>query len=311
MQILNNRIEESEINMSDNELQDILNQFHLLEKMYDFIRIVDPVNKKVLSRRNSAFAEEDTRCFDYFSKKNMCENCISIRAFCEDETFIKLEHTLDRLYIVTAVPINLDNRRVVIELLINTKNSILYSEKGLDNSSEVYALIDNMNQMALHDPLTGIFNRRYINEKLPVEIFNSKLSGMPISVIMTDIDHFKKINDSYGHLTGDEVLRKFTALLEKNVLEASGWVARFGGEEFLICLPGIEKKRATIFAEQVRKSIEETEITYNSVTVKITASFGSFTANPESDYSMNEMIDKADKKLYEAKRTGRNKVMSD
>ena len=295
--------------MSDKELHDILNQFHLLEKMYDTIRIVDPVNKTVLSRKNSSLAEENIRCFDYFGKENMCENCISIRAFCEDETFIKLEHTPDRLYIVTAVPVKLDNRRVVIELLTNTKNSILYSEKGLDNSSEVYALIDNTNQMALHDPLTGIFNRRYINEKLPVEIFNSKLGGIPISVIMTDIDHFKKINDTYGHLTGDEVLRNVTTLLEKNISAASGWLARFGGEEFLICLPGIDKKKAAILAEQMRKSIEESEIVYNTVKIKITASFGIFTANPESDYSMNEMIDNADKKLYEAKRTGRNMVV--
>ncbi len=101
---------------------------------------------------------------------------------------------------------------------------------GKGNHSEIYDMIDSMSNLALKDTLTGIYNRRYINEKLPVDLISASLSEQSLSIIMVDIYFFKKINDTYGHLTGDCTLKIFAETLSGCIRRESDWVSRYGGE---------------------------------------------------------------------------------
>ena len=118
---------------------------------------------------------------------------------------IKIEYNKEKIYLITAVPHDLNDRRVVIEILKDITNSLLLSsyENEAVDSTGIHALIDNMNKFAYRDPLTGLYNRRYIIEKLPIDLLNATLLANEFSIIMADIDHFKLINDNYGHLAGD------------------------------------------------------------------------------------------------------------
>ena len=98
-----------------------------------------------------------------------------------------------------------------------------------DNNSEIYAMIDSMNNLGLKDSLTGIYNRRYINEKLPIELTIASLSEQSVSIIMVDIDFFSKVNDTYGHITGDCTLKSFAETLSGCIKRDSDWVVRRGG----------------------------------------------------------------------------------
>ena len=162
------------------------------------------------------------------------------------------------------------------------------------------------NDALVRDELTQLFNRRYINERLPVEIFQGLSMKMEKTLIMVDIDEFKKINDQYGHIAGDMILQEFAKLLLNGLPGTDDWVARYGGEEFLIYLHDSDVSKAMKVAEQIRLMIENTQFTIPNGTVNITCSLGVRTASGEMN--MQEWIDAADKNLYMAKANGGNKV---
>lgn len=296
--------------MQDDELQKILDSLKIIEKLYEKVRLVDPIKNEVLCYRNHAVIHLNTKCFDLWDKNEACSNCICKRALDENQTFVKLEYFLTEIYMVMAVPIELGGRFVVLELVKNITHSLIVEGEHMEASADVQLSLEKMRNLTIKDALTDIFNRRYIDEKLPSDISHALLTQQSLSIIMADIDLFKNVNDTYGHLAGDEVLKTFAQTLCSNLRRDADWAARYGGEEFIICLPGAKQKNAIELAEVMRKSVEETVIEYGSNSIKITASFGVCSIDCVEDKSKNGMIEYADKKLYLAKQSGRNRVES-
>ncbi|MDW8803160.1 GGDEF domain-containing protein [Clostridium sp. A1-XYC3] len=180
---------------------------------------------------------------------------------------------------------------------------------GIFSASQIASMQCNMERLELiskTDSLTGLYNRRYIVEKLENEFINYKKTKKKFSLIVADIDYFKKINDSFGHDCGDQVLKAVAQNLQDAVGER-GFVSRWGGEEFLILLPETEIEDARILVDKIRKTIEEEIIEYNGIQISITLTFG-VTVN--EDYEMiDDTIKKADDALYEGKGQGRNCVV--
>lgn len=294
--------------MYEREIDELIQKLDILEGTYDKVRIVDPVSKKVINLRDDHDGNSSEHCYRFWEKSELCENCISMRAFREKDMFIKLEYLQHEIYLVTAIPIELSDQTVVLELMKNVTNNISFNVDGEITSSDFKIILESLNNKAIRDSLTGIYNRRYINEKLPLDLINANLSDNNISVIMIDIDFFKNVNDSYGHLIGDYTLKSLAALLQRSLKRENDWVARYGGEEFLICLPGAPLQFAEELAENIRIKVENTPIEYGELKFNITASFGISSMTPKPGSSINELIEEADKKLYEAKRNGRNRV---
>ncbi len=164
----------------------------------------------------------------------------------------------------------------------------------------------NMAQEANFDALTGILNRRgYFNAMLSLA-YLAKRNKFYSAVLMIDIDHFKRINDTAGHQTGDVVLKKVADIIKKNI-RASDILGRFGGEEFIVFLPQIEKKSIFALAEKIRKAVQEESKDNIAVTVSIGGTARKITGKVETD--IDELIKQADTYLYEAKRKGRNQVI--
>lgn len=162
---------------------------------------------------------------------------------------------------------------------------------------------------ALTDGLTGIPNRRYLDDTLKREFLRMKRTRNLLSVIILDIDNFKKFNDLYGHLAGDDCLRKVAATLQSTTGRASDFVARFGGEEFVIILPDTKNYGARIFAERIRKAVEDLSIPHEDSDTGnvVTVSLGVVTAHPEKAESLEKILELADNALYTAKKNGRNR----
>lgn len=294
--------------MDNKELEALIRDYEIIGKAFDHIRLVDPINKYVMDYNNQTTQSSAMKCFDFWGKKKVCDNCVSVRAYHDDRTYIKLEYSDQEIFVVTAIPVNLPDRRVVIEILKNATNSLVLDSKDSNMYTELHDLIDRMNNLAMKDSLTGLYNRRFINEKLPIDMANSSLAGKELSIIMADIDFFKKVNDTYGHLNGDRTLKQFAKLLTASLKRGTDWIARFGGEEFMICLPGARQEKAIEIAEMIRMKIQDSTIDCGVNQFNITASFGISTLQPERVMTMEELIDIADKKLYEAKNNGRNRV---
>ncbi len=187
---------------------------------------------------------------------------------------------------------------------LNTADRVLELEKSLLTANEKIRLL------SITDPLTNCFNRYYMNERLSQEIKRAKRYRMPLSVVMSDIDHFKKVNDTYGHQAGDQVLKEFVACIKDTIRNDIDWVARYGGEEFLIVLPETDVNSACIVTERIRHTISE-KVMADETGIQITASFGVSgfgDRNPDKTIAAEDMLNEADKYLYKSKREGRNKV---
>ncbi len=294
--------------MHDREIKEIYDKLQILEKLYDKIRLVDPVSKRVVSYTGYEEIVAPIKCFDILGKDKVCENCISMRAYQENQTYVKLEYLKEEIFMITAIPIQLEDRVTVIELFKNVTDHLLLKNSDGDHQNAVSGMIDNIYLMANKDSLTGIYNRKYIYEKLPADVVNATITGHRIGIVMADIDHFKDVNDTYGHLAGDEVLRVFARVLSKELKRETDWVARYGGEEFLICIPGASKVITREIAERMRRIFEDTVITFNGFEIRATASFGICHLIPDIGITIENIIECADRNLYLAKNNGRNRV---
>lgn len=289
---------------------DSLDKLALLDHMYEQLRLVDPLSKKVTEYHRSHSVPEDTACFDFWGKNRICDNCISVRAYLENQSFVKIEYNEDRMFMVTAIPFEKRGKRIVAELLKDVTRSMIMESGSSDRNHEIRSMIDFMNGLALKDPLTGVFNRRFIDERFPADLAGSLLTDQELSIIIADIDYFKKVNDTYGHLGGDAVLKSFADTLAGCIRKDKDWISRYGGEEFLICLPGTDLARAAEAAERIRAEVEAKDFLYDGKTIKITASFGVCSAKPFPGSGVEDYIRCADEKLYAAKRSGRNRCES-
>ncbi len=180
--------------------------------------------------------------------------------------------------------------------------------KFLVGSNIENAYHEEIYRLTTVDGLTQIYNKRYFTETLEREIGRALRYRRHLSLIMFDIDHFKEVNDNYGHLAGDSVLRVLAATIKSRIRREDVF-ARYGGEEFAIILPEIERENAAVFAEKVRILIERTIFEFDALPIPIRISVGVASLNFDTE-DCDALVQKADEKLYEAKEAGRNRVMS-
>ncbi|MEE4311467.1 MAG: sensor domain-containing diguanylate cyclase [candidate division KSB1 bacterium] len=176
------------------------------------------------------------------------------------------------------------------------------------NVIEQTLLFKKTKELSITDELTGIYNRRYLNQRLDREVTRSKRYKRPLTAIMIDIDYFKIYNDLNGHLLGDEVLKRVAHIIDNNIRKAD-ILARYGGEEFMLLLPEIDKEHAYQVAEKLRKTVEnedfpkEHKMPHKNLTISV-----GFATLLEDTYNAHELLKFADIALYEAKNQGRNRV---
>ncbi len=166
--------------------------------------------------------------------------------------------------------------------------------------------IEDLNNAAVIDPLTGCYNRREFEKRLLGHAALAARHKKPLSVFMFDLDHFKSINDTHGHLGGDQVLREVSRIVKESIRKEDV-LARYGGEEFIAILPETGKNRAMELADRIRSQIAALPIPYNGIGINVTASFGVAQFLPNTD--ITRLIEDADTMMYKAKLNGRNTVM--
>jgi len=197
----------------------------------------------------------------------------------------------------------------IVYAVYNSVREDQHRQEALEREKiELIRESDRMRHHAEHDGLTGLWNHRVIVERLAEEMSRSRRDEKPLSVILVDVDHFKKINDSFGHPTGDVVLKEISAIFARS-LRLDDCAGRYGGEEFLLILPGCGIKHALGRAEQMRLAVQAASIRDGDTVLQVTASFGVALAFP-SNYEADAVIRAVDIALYRAKSNGRNCVVA-
>ncbi len=213
---------------------------------------------------------------------------------------------------VENINLTADGREITLESSARPffdERGNLLGFRGIDRDiTERKLAEEEMKYMVNHDALTGLYNRRVVVQQLSNDINRANRYQHPISVFMLDIDHFKAVNDTYGHQTGDEVLHSFAQII-KNSIRNTDYAARYGGEEFVIVLPQTALEKAHEMAERLLAKIVQFDFPVGSgKTIKLSASIG-VAAFPQSEQSWEQLINCADKAMYLAKESGRNQVV--
>jgi diguanylate cyclase len=209
--------------------------------------------------------------------------------------------------------------RAIVESLVQATKEMERNNQALEarlsaSKQEITELQQNLETVrseSLTDPLTSLANRKYFDDALTKAVAEARAKGEPLSLMMTDIDHFKKFNDSYGHLTGDQVLR-LVAISAKQNVKGQDIAARYGGEEFAIVLPNTVLRSAITVADHIRRAVMTKELVKRSTGEnlgRVTISVG--VATLQSSDTVQSLIERADSCLYVAKRSGRNRVISE
>lgn len=170
-------------------------------------------------------------------------------------------------------------------------------------------LYEKVHHLSVHDPLTNLFNRKMFFDRFDEEIYRSERSNMSLSIAIIDIDHFKRINDTFGHMAGDSVLKELSDLL-KNSVRKIDTVARFGGEEFTILMPGANMAKGVAIMERLRSLVEKRDFCINEEghTTSVTISIGISTLCPDNPVDKSTIFKAADEAMYKAKENGRNQI---
>jgi diguanylate cyclase (GGDEF)-like protein len=175
------------------------------------------------------------------------------------------------------------------------------------NRLGMQALNSQLEKIGRVDGLTGLFNRRYWEEQFILEFKRDQRSDSPSALIMLDIDHFKKVNDTYGHPAGDEVIKALAGIIKKATRETD-FAGRYGGEEFAIILPDTPVANVEFVSERIRRLVEKCTVVYDEVEINFTISIG-ISGFKQTYKDSTQWLDSADKALYKAKESGRNRVI--
>lgn len=281
--------------------------------------------KDIINYRLFAFVIKKEKAVDIWLDPRMYKNSLEsiiLRDFIiEDKDHLNyLNHTFDydetkehfNMADLIFYDISQENSNFRIYMLPNKKPYAYQDEvvnlilQGCSFALSQQLKIESLKDAAIIDPLTGCYNRREFENQLKRNIASAARHKNDMSMFMFDLDHFKNINDTYGHPAGDKVLQEITRLVQKS-MRSGDILARYGGEEFIAILPETDKIKAMELADRLREKISKLKITHNKSTIKITASFGVSQLNLNAD--MDKIVQDADNMLYRAKNNGRNTVM--
>lgn len=284
---------------------------------YDFLEIKEIIRSIVFSKikegimvidnddRLIDFNEAGQEVFEWLKPLNIGKN---ITFFPEGE-FIKQKD--DNIFEINVRAKGKDKYYEIRVTDLEIDGDVIGSVYILQDITRQKDMIKQLNDMANKDHLTLLFNRRKLIMEGERELSRTKRYSNYLSLLMIDIDHFKKINDKYGHLIGDEVLVRVSDELQKR-LRRVDIICRYGGEEFAVILPETNRREGYIVAENLRRKIEELEIKINNYAIKLTISIGiAATSTENMEITLQELINNADRALYCAKNRGRNMVIDE
>lgn len=231
-----------------------------------------------------------------------------------DPRFKKHNGQLHQMVSMICVPLEMHRRLIGVMSLTTSEPDHIFTEEELELVVLIAAHVSlaleshRLYELSVLDGLTNIYNRRYLDQRLSQELADSRRHSKPLTLALLDLDHFKQLNDTYGHQAGDQVLCDLTGMVSAE-LRQHDILARYGGEEFALILAGTSKEDGLLLGERLRSSVAEHEFLYKEERLPVTMSMGLATFPEDADDRM-DLLRAADKALYRAKESGRNRVVA-
>lgn len=289
--------------------EELKNYIDGLAKIFNVVRIVNPIENKVPFTERLEDTPVHINCYDFWQTGEICENCISARSIKENRVITKVEYNEKGAFLVIAKPVMMEGKKYTIEMLLSMDEVDTVVNLNKENNKKIKSVIDRLEENLMIDELTGVYNRRFINKELSSAYEAEKYEDVDkVALIMVDIDDFKEINDVYGHLVGDRALQKVANIIKNRIRSNYDWVARFGGDEFIIFLKNADISVSDRIIKSIQKQIEDTNLISEDPHARITLSFGIHIIEPEA-LNFERALRIIDENLSRAKYEGKNKAI--
>lgn len=284
------------------KMSETLKKYCTNEELFDYYRIVEPVTHQVYDMEGGRLIPYNELCHCFWSRKNECTNCSSIRAIQEQNTIVKLEYMESMIYLVFSVPVTINKETYVLECIKDVTLSLMvnsvHDKKG-DNKN-IASLIHRFNELLIHDDYTGLYNKSYVYQKLSEDILKAKRADTMLAAVVIDIDDFKEVNDTYGHVAGDRVIMKLASKLKECQDDENVWAARIGGDEFLLVFKNTSEEIIQQTCRKLQTGIAE--IAFKGSKERFHAYISTGAAVWQKEETAKELIHKADLAMYDEKR---------
>lgn len=292
-------------------LLEVQERFSIFPEMYEILRLVNIKDHKAYTiSENSSGTEEliSSTCYDFWERGRECNNCIVQYVTNTGKPTMKIEIKGNITFIIQAYPIRWKKKTYILEMIRKMSDQELLFSKEEGHAKGLSTYLQEMDDKLYIDALTQVHNRRYIDDYLPKTIEKSRQENKYIALMITDIDGFKRINDSYGHLVGDCLLEKLAHKYKEAFNGENDWVARYGGDEFMLLYYDVTIESINDRMNAMKKEIVNEIFQCGENEIQITCSYG-ICINMNCEWGFYDLIEIADKSLYEAKKLGKDKII--
>ena len=260
--------------------------------LFDVVRLVDPISMVVYAHEDGKLVAQPGGCHQVWGKEDRCDNCISAKCFMDERRFSKFEFIDQDIYHVVAQPVEIDGERFVLEVVTSSNDDVLLSAFG---NNDFVERITSFNRKVYADELTELSNRRCMDDHFAILAESVARAASSLAVIMVDVDDFKQVNDTRGHLAGDEVLRSVARAIKRGFAPGHhDIVARYGGDEFFSAL-------CDLSADELRGRIEAVRENVAALDAGVTVSIGAYYQAAATRQTPEQLIAKADEAMYAIK----------
>lgn len=257
-------------------LQKYLENPSFTEKLGDIIRLLDPVEKKVYSCLNADsefLSDEDSVCYGFWEQNKACENCVSMRAYTQKRTTIKIEYKDPYIYMITAVPFDFEGRSMVVELIKNITKDGIISIAGME-PEEIGKLVNKRNLSIIKDAVTRIYNEQFIYERLPFDILRSNQKDQNVVLFLIKLKNLENINGIYGFNMGDHIIKEAAKELRNFQRNEDDWASRYRSNEFVLVMHELSENQIKRICKQIYDKINELKFSGGEEELKIEISIG-------------------------------------
>lgn len=283
------------------DLEKLLKGESYLNQIFDDNRIINVANHSICKYSDGKIIPTNEMCYRNLEQGKMCANCTSHQALMEDKQVVKLQCVNDKVVLIISVPIYINEAPYVLELVKDITDSLIFHDKIHHENYELSNLIDRLNVIPLKDPFTDLYNKKYIDKQIREDMCNAHENKENYVLALIDIDEFKKVNDTYGHIYGDIVIKDIVSIIHKYTDDRDCWAARYGGDEFLLAFRNTTYENVQNCCKLINNEIKSKTFARDNQEFKVTISIGIYQYNPQTD-SYKTLIDKVDSKMYENKR---------
>lgn len=281
-------------------IKELKQESHYLSQIFDEIRIIEGGGThNVCDLCGDDLNVSGKKCYEFWNRSEKCQNCVSKQASQEERQMVKLEYFDEKYYLVIAKPMIVEGKKYIVEFMTNITTQLVTGENQPANEDFVSALMRQLERVSSRDAFSGLYNKNHFQKLVEAHLQDEVKKNQPLYVALLDIDNFKKVNDTYGHARGDEILLDVAQSLGNYIYSGIGTVGRFGGDEFCIVFNENEEDKCKEQLELLKERIGERIYEGDKQQFRISISYG--LKNISGCENFRDVIHEVDQELYAAK----------